>query len=64
MLEKYDYHGTLYGHFGQGLVHTRIDFGLKNRAGIQHYLAFTDEAADLVARYGGSLSGEHGDGQS
>jgi FAD/FMN-containing dehydrogenase/Fe-S oxidoreductase len=64
LLEKYHYQCTLYGHFGQGLVHTRIDFGLKNHAGIQHYLAFTDEAADLVARYGGSLSGEHGDGQS
>ena len=64
MLEKYGYLCTLYGHFGQGLVHTRIDFGLKNHAGIQKYLAFTNEAADLVARYGGSLSGEHGDGQS
>src|SRR5213079_501005 len=64
LLNKYDYLCTLYGHFGQGLVHTRIDFGLKNHAGIQKYVAFTNEAADLVARYGGSLSGEHGDGQS
>ena len=64
LLEKYDYLCTLYGHFGQGLVHTRIDFGLKNHVGIEKYLAFTNEAADLVARYGGSLSGEHGDGQS
>jgi FAD/FMN-containing dehydrogenase/Fe-S oxidoreductase len=64
LLDKYGYLCTLYGHFGQGLIHTRIDFGLKNHEGIQKYLAFTDEAADLVARYGGSLSGEHGDGQS
>ena len=64
LLEKYDYLCTLYGHFGQGLVHTRIDFGLKNHAGIEKYLAFTNDAADLVVRYGGSLSGEHGDGQS
>src|SRR5213595_945429 len=64
LLNKYDYLCTLYGHFGQGLVHTRIDFGLKNHAGIQKYLAFTSDAADLVTRYGGSLSGEHGDGQS
>ncbi|MFZ0917887.1 MAG: FAD-linked oxidase C-terminal domain-containing protein, partial [Candidatus Udaeobacter sp.] len=64
LLDKYGYLCTLYGHFGQGLVHTRIDFGLKNHAGIQKYLAFTNDAADLVARYGGSLSGEHGDGQS
>jgi FAD/FMN-containing dehydrogenase/Fe-S oxidoreductase len=64
LLEKHGYLCTLYGHFGQGLVHTRIDFGLKTHEGVQNYLSFTDEAADLIVRYGGSLSGEHGDGQS
>ncbi len=64
LLDKFGYLCTLYGHFGQGLVHTRIDFGLKTHEGIQKYLRFTDEAADLIRRYGGSLSGEHGDGQS
>jgi Fe-S oxidoreductase len=64
LLDRYGYLCTLYGHFGQGLIHTRIDFGLKNHAGIEKYLAFTNDAADLVAGYGGSLSGEHGDGQS
>jgi FAD/FMN-containing dehydrogenase/Fe-S oxidoreductase len=64
LLEKHGYLCTLYGHFGQGLVHTRIDFGLKTHEGIQNYLSFTNDAADLVVGYGGSLSGEHGDGQS
>src|SRR5213079_1530709 len=64
LLDKFGYLCTLYGHFGQGLVHTRIDFGLKTHDGIQKYLQFTDEAANLVVHYGGSLSGEHGDGQS
>ncbi|HJT44744.1 MAG TPA: FAD-binding and (Fe-S)-binding domain-containing protein, partial [Chthoniobacterales bacterium] len=64
LLEKHNYLCTLYGHFGQGLVHTRIDFGLKTHDGIQNYLSFTKEGAELVKRYGGSLSGEHGDGQS
>jgi FAD/FMN-containing dehydrogenase/Fe-S oxidoreductase len=64
LLNKYGYLCVLYGHFGQGCIHTRIDFGLKNAEGIKQYLAFTNEAADLVIRYGGSLSGEHGDGQS
>jgi FAD/FMN-containing dehydrogenase/Fe-S oxidoreductase len=64
LLDKYGYLCTLYGHFGQGLIHTRIDFGLKNHAGIQKYLAYTSEGAALVVRYGGTLSGEHGDGQS
>ncbi len=64
LLEKHKYMCTLYGHFGQGIVHTRIDFGLKTDAGIKTFLAFTDEAADMIVRYGGSFSGEHGDGQS
>ena len=64
LLEKYGYNGALYGHFGQGCVHTRIDFDLESTAGIETYRAFTREAAETVTRYGGSLSGEHGDGQS
>jgi len=64
LLDRYGYESALYGHFGQGCVHTRVDFDFESRAGIDRYLAFIDEAADLVVRYGGSLSGEHGDGQS
>ena len=45
-------------------MHTRINFDLTTAAGIAKYRAFVEEAADLVVRYGGSLSGEHGDGQS
>jgi hypothetical protein len=55
---------SLYGHFGQGCVHTRIPFELRTAEGIAHYRAFVERAADLVVSYGGSLSGEHGDGQS
>jgi FAD/FMN-containing dehydrogenase/Fe-S oxidoreductase len=61
---KYGYEGALYGHFGQGCVHTRITFDLASREGIRTYRAFVEEAADLVVSLGGSLSGEHGDGQS
>ncbi len=64
LLDRYDYDCALYGHFGHGCVHCRINFDYSTRAGVDHYLAFIDEAADLVLRYGGSLSGEHGDGQS
>jgi FAD/FMN-containing dehydrogenase/Fe-S oxidoreductase len=64
LLEKYEYQGDLYGHFGQGCVHTRIDFDLETRRGIDTFHAFLSDAADLVVDYGGSLSGEHGDGQS
>jgi FAD/FMN-containing dehydrogenase/Fe-S oxidoreductase len=55
---------SLYGHFGQGCVHTRIPFDLYSNEGVATYRRFMENAADLVASYGGSLSGEHGDGQS
>ncbi|HEX8006305.1 MAG TPA: FAD-linked oxidase C-terminal domain-containing protein, partial [Trebonia sp.] len=55
---------SLYGHFGQGCVHTRIPFDLYTTEGVAAYRRFMERAADLVISYGGSLSGEHGDGQS
>jgi len=64
LFDKYEYGCALYGHFGQGCIHTRIDFDLQSAAGIAKYRAFMDEATTLVVSYGGSLSGEHGDGQS
>ena len=64
LMDKYDYTGALYGHFGQGCVHTRLTFDLKTEAGIAHFRGFLIEAADLVVKEGGSLSGEHGDGQA
>ncbi|GAC1350315.1 MAG: FAD-binding and (Fe-S)-binding domain-containing protein [Ktedonobacteraceae bacterium] len=64
LLTKYEYASALYGHFGQGCVHTRINFDLTTRTGIKKYRSFIEEAADIVVGYGGSLAGEHGDGQS
>ncbi len=55
---------ALYGHFGQGCVHTRIPFDLTTAAGVATYRRFMERAADLVVSYGGSFSGEHGDGQA
>ena len=60
----YDDTTSLYGHFGQGCVHTRIPFELRTAEGISRYRRFVERGADLVVSYGGSLSGEHGDGQS
>ncbi len=64
LFEQYEYGCDLYGHFGQGCVHTRIDFDLETAAGIAKYRRFIHEAAQLVVGLGGSVSGEHGDGQS
>lgn len=64
LLQRYGYRAALYGHFGQGCVHCRIDFELRTAKGIAQWRAFLDEAADLVISHGGSMSGEHGDGQA
>ncbi|HKN15338.1 MAG TPA: FAD-linked oxidase C-terminal domain-containing protein [Candidatus Sulfotelmatobacter sp.] len=64
MFAAYGYKGSLYGHFGHGCVHTRINFDLQSKEGIVKFRKFMEEAADLVVSYGGSISGEHGDGQS
>ena len=64
LYEKFHYKGALYGHFGQGCVHTRIDFELTTAGGVKTFHDFLEEASSLVVSFGGSLSGEHGDGQS
>ncbi|HEX5474804.1 MAG TPA: FAD-binding and (Fe-S)-binding domain-containing protein [Vicinamibacterales bacterium] len=64
LLDRYHYIGDFYGHFGQGCLHTRINFDLFSAPGIDKFRSFIEEAASLVVGYGGSLSGEHGDGQS
>ncbi|NKF24405.1 FAD-binding protein [Solimonas sp. C16B3] len=63
LLSRYDYKAALYGHFGDGCIHCRIDFELATEPGLAKWRAFMNDAADLVVRHGGSLSGEHGDGQ-
>ena len=64
LLESYGYTTPMYGHFGQGCVHLRITFDLETAAGIAKYREFIEQAADIVLAHGGSLSGEHGDGQA
>jgi FAD/FMN-containing dehydrogenase/Fe-S oxidoreductase len=64
LFSKFGYHPSLYGHFGQGCIHCRVGFDLETEEGIQNYKNFTVEASHLVVSYGGSLSGEHGDGQT
>jgi FAD/FMN-containing dehydrogenase/Fe-S oxidoreductase len=61
---KFGYESALYGHYGQGCIHARWNFDLVTKEGIRTFRRFLDEASDLVVSYRGSLSGEHGDGQS
>jgi FAD/FMN-containing dehydrogenase/Fe-S oxidoreductase len=64
LLDKYGYDSSLYGHFGDGCIHGRVTFDFSSKEKIQHWRKFLFEAAELVVAYGGSLSGEHGDGQA
>lgn len=64
LLADHGLDGLPYGHLGDGCIHVRIDFPLTEEGGAVRYRAFVEEAAQLVARYGGSLSGEHGDGRA
>jgi FAD/FMN-containing dehydrogenase/Fe-S oxidoreductase len=64
LMKEFGYHSPMYGHFGQGCVHMRHNFDLESESGILAFRTFIDRAADIALAHGGSLSGEHGDGQS
>ncbi|MBB6146236.1 FAD/FMN-containing dehydrogenase/Fe-S oxidoreductase [Silvibacterium bohemicum] len=64
LMGEYGYRSPMYGHFGQGCVHLRINFDFESSAGVAKYREFIDRAADIVIAHGGSISGEHGDGQA
>jgi FAD/FMN-containing dehydrogenase/Fe-S oxidoreductase len=62
ILDDHGYRCVYYGHFGQGCVHTRMDFDLKTAAGVKTFRSFMEKCADLIVAYGGSLAGEYGEG--
>ncbi|MGH3518998.1 MAG: FAD-binding and (Fe-S)-binding domain-containing protein [Haloechinothrix sp.] len=64
LMDRHGRQGVVYGHFGDGCLHVRIDFPFTEATGVQRYREFMEDAADLVVAHGGSLSGEHGDGQA
>ena len=64
LVDRYGYTTSLYGHFGDGCIHARITFDTRTAHGVEQWRAFSNEIAHLVVRFGGSLSGEHGDGQA
>jgi FAD/FMN-containing dehydrogenase/Fe-S oxidoreductase len=64
LMQRHGRRGVLYGHFGDGCLHVRIDFDLLSPAGVAGFRAFVEEATDLAVAHGGCASGEHGDGQA
>lgn len=63
LVARYGYHTVLFGHFGQGCIHNRLDLDLTTQEGIDRFRSFLEDATELAVKHGGSLSGEHGDGQ-
>lgn len=64
LIERFNYKTSLYGHFGDGCIHSWITFDLRSSEGLRTWRSFLLEAAELVVKYGGSLNGEHGDGRA
>ena len=64
LIDRYGYTSSIYGHFGDGCIHARITFDTRTAKGVSQWRKFSVEIAELVVRFGGSLSGEHGDGQA
>jgi len=64
LFRKYGWRPSIYGHFGQGCIHVRVPFELTTQSGLDSFRSFMDEATTLIVGYGGSFSGEHGDGQA
>ncbi len=64
LLKSHGYSAAMYGHIGDGCLHNRINWDPKSKEGIAQWMKFVEDATDLVLSYGGSLSGEHGDGQA
>lgn len=64
LIARHGFEAPLYGHFGDGCVHNRITFDLEGGDGVSRFRAFLADAVPLVLSHGGSLSGEHGDGQA
>src|SRR5689334_4511047 len=64
LFRRYGYDASVYGHFGDGLIHCSINFDLRTERGVADWRSFLNDAAALVVKHGGSFSGEHGDGQA
>src|SRR3569833_2426406 len=64
LMDEYGNSTPRYGHYGQGCVHMRVNFDYRSVEGLRNFREFMERATDVVLEFGGSLSGEHGDGLS
>jgi FAD/FMN-containing dehydrogenase/Fe-S oxidoreductase len=64
LFDEHDTFASYYAHAGPGVLHIRPLLNLKTEEGIETMTAISDAVTDLVIEYGGSVSGEHGDGRA
>ena len=62
IFDKYETKGTWYAHASVGCLHVRPVLNMKLQDDVSKMRNIADEASELVKKYGGSFSGEHGDG--
>ena len=63
ILDEHGLYCVHYAHAGSGELHLRPILDLKTEEGVRLFRTIAEEIAGLVKKYGGSLSGEHGDGR-
>jgi len=64
ILEEHDTFASFYAHAGPGVLHIRPLINTKTVEGVETMESIADAVTDLVVKYGGSVSGEHGDGRA
>ncbi|MCH7660127.1 MAG: FAD-binding protein, partial [Euryarchaeota archaeon] len=64
VLEEHDTFASYYAHAGPGVLHIRPLVNTKTTDGLEDFESIADSVTDLVVKYGGSVSGEHGDGRA
>ncbi len=64
VLAEHDTYASFYAHAGPGVLHVRPLVNTKTEAGVERMESVAEAVTDLVVEYGGSVSGEHGDGRA
>jgi len=64
LFDEHDTFASYYAHAGPGVLHIRPLLNLKSEKGMETMMEISDSLTDLVIEYGGSVSGEHGDGRA
>ena len=62
LIARHETKAGVYAHASVGCLHVRPVVNLKTEEGVRKFAAIAEDVSELVLKYGGALSGEHGDG--